>query len=83
MSPLFDIEDMFVFADDNFIPRSNCSLQMLINKTEQALGAITKWMKNSGLDKKDACLFFKKDCMHITSTVGNDTISTKCVWGNL
>jgi hypothetical protein len=80
-SPLFDIEDMFAFADNKFSQRSYCSLPMLIKETEQALGAMTKPMKNSGLklnrDKTVACLFFKKDCIPIRIKSGNDTNSTK------
>ncbi len=80
-SPLFDVEDMLRFADDNFIPRSDSSLPVLIKKVELALDFITKWMRNSGLKvndaKTEACLFYRKDCMPVRIKVGLDSIATK------
>ena len=80
-SPLFDVEDILTFADDNFIPRSDSSLPVLIKRVELALDATTTWMRNSGLKvnevKTEACLFFRKDCMLVKIKVGFDSKATK------
>ena len=49
VSPLFDLEKMSNYADDNFIIRINKFLPELINDMEKSLEAIPKWLKKSGL----------------------------------
>jgi hypothetical protein len=60
------MEDMFAFADDNFIPRLNCSLGTLINKTEQALGAIYGVRTNRRISAKVIKVEFAKN---VTSSI--------------
>ena len=63
VSPLFDLEKMTNYADDNFIIKSNKVLSRLIIDMEKSLEAITKWLKKSGLkvneDKTEICLFHR------------------------
>ncbi len=49
VSPLFDIESLLAFADDNFIPRINHSKIDIIEDMRLSLDNITKWLKESGL----------------------------------
>ena len=81
ISPLFDIEDLFSFADDNFIPKSNSSMLNLVNEAETTLETITEWMRHSGLkvneSKTEACLFSKRDCAPLVLNIGHDSITTK------
>ena len=61
VSPLFDLEKMTNYADDNLIVRwSNC-LENLIVDMKKSLEAITKWLRDSGLkvndSKTELCLF--------------------------
>ena len=46
VSPLFDLEKMINYADDNFIIRSHVNLDQLIKDMKKSLEAITKWLKN-------------------------------------
>ena len=63
VSPLFDIEKMTNYADDNLIVRWNKCLVELITDMEKSLEAITKWLKKSGLkvneSKTEICLFHR------------------------
>ena len=63
VSPLFDLEKMTNYADDNLIVRwSNC-LENLIVDMKKSLEAITKWLRDSGLkvndSKTELCLFHR------------------------
>ena len=49
VSPLFDLEKMTNYADDNFIIKSSKTLVSLIDDMEKSLESITKWLKKSGL----------------------------------
>ena len=49
MSPLFDLEKMSNYADDNFITRWNKNLTELVKDMEKSLVAITIWLKQSVL----------------------------------
>ena len=63
VSPLFDLEKMTIYADANFIIKSNKILSKLIVDMEKSLESITKWLKKSGLkvneDKTEICLFHR------------------------
>ena len=77
VSPLFDLEKMTNYADDNFIIRSNKVLTELMEDMRKSLEAITKWLKQSGLKvnetKTELCLFHKNADIRI-EIVLNGTI---------
>ena len=81
VSPLFDLEKMSNYADDNFIIRYNTNVVIFIDDMEKSLEAITKWLKKSGLkvneSKTEACLFHRTSKINITLTVDNYTIISK------
>ena len=81
VSPLFDLEKMSNYADDNFIIRVNSNLSVLINDMEKSLEAITKWLKKSGLkvneNKTEVCLFHRTLNINITIRVNNSYIKSK------
>ena len=62
MSPLFDLEKLTKFADDNFAVRWAKTIEELKTKMETSLDITIKWMKASGLkvneNKTELCLFF-------------------------
>ena len=64
VAPLFDLTDLFNFADDNFSLAVSNSKQMAINLMAEKLTLITKWLKDSGLSvnesKTEACVFYHK-----------------------
>ena len=51
ISPLFDIEDLSAFADDNFTISAHIDLQIAKTNLEISLTNISKWMKDSGLKR--------------------------------
>ena len=81
VSPLFDLEKMSNYADDNFIIRFNKTISVLINDMEKSLEAITKWLKKSGLkvneNKTEACLFHRTSNIKVTIMVNNSKITSK------
>ena len=81
VSPLFDIEKMTNYADDNLIVRWNNSLVELITDMEKSLEAITKWLKKSGLkvneSKTEICLFHRLPQNCVTLTVNGFPIQSK------
>jgi hypothetical protein len=74
---LFEMAELFAFADDNFIPSSGTSNELLVSEVERILETV---MKASGLktnnSKTEACLFFRKDCAPVILKIGEDTIKT-------
>ena len=52
VSPLFDLEKMTNYADDNFIIKTNKNLTQLIVDLRKSLEAITKWLKKIRLKSK-------------------------------
>ena len=65
VSPLFDLDDLINFADDNFCVEWNKDLSVLIINLEKRLEMITKWLRDSGLvvneSKTEVCLFHTND----------------------
>jgi hypothetical protein len=70
VSPVFDVEFMLAFADDNYLPKVNCAIPSLIKDMEKPHEAITKWLRNSGLvvnqNKTELCLFYKRNVPSIS-----------------
>ena len=83
VSPLFDVEDLMTFADDNFIPRFNNNLQELITDMEKSLESITRWLRDSGLvvnkTKTEICIFYRHECQAIDIRVEDTIVKTKNV----
>ena len=81
VSPLFDLEKMINYADDNFIIRSHVNLDHLITDMKKSLEAITKWLKKSGLkvndEKTELCLFHRKFQGNVTIEVNGININSK------
>ena len=81
VSPLFDIENMTNYADDNYIIRWNKCIEALISDMEKSLEAITKWLRDSGLeentDKTEVCLYHRTDNVPIQLRISDTVITTK------
>jgi hypothetical protein len=81
VSPLFDLTEMTLFADDNYIVRWNQHLTALIEDMRESLEMITKWLKDSGLKvnetKTEICLFHKRDQPPIVITFNGTPITSK------
>ena len=75
VAPLFDLEKLSNYADDNFIIRWNSSIEELIIDMQRSLEAITKWLRESGLmvneAKTEMCLFHRSSVKIINITVNN------------
>ena len=65
VSPVFDQEDLFAFADDTFILRMGTNVSFAVNEMEVSIAAIIKWMRQSGLkineNKSEVCTFYKHE----------------------
>ena len=81
VAPLFDLEDLSNFADDNFILTFNKVKQTAITLMENKLGIITKWLKDSGLkvneDKTELIHFYRKDTPPVMISVNNTHVLSK------
>ena len=81
VSPLFDLEQLTNFADDNFVLGWNNCISALIVDMEKKLEAITKWLKDSGLvvneAKTEICLFHRNDQLPIEITINGTKIRSK------
>ena len=75
VSPLFDLEKLSNYADDNYIVRWNSCIESLITDMRESLEAITKWLKDSGLkvneSKTEMCLFHRSDTKIINLNLNN------------
>ena len=81
VSPLFDLEDFFAFADDTFILRIGSDMGLVIRSMEKSLAVIIKWMKQSGLkineSKTELCVFYKHEIAKPTINIGNNLVAAK------
>jgi hypothetical protein len=81
VSPLFDLADMTLFADDNYVLKWNKILSALIDDMEKELESIIKWLRQSGLkvndSKTEVCLFHRKDQPPIQINIANTSIPSK------
>jgi hypothetical protein len=81
VSPLFDLQDLTNFADDNFIIRWNSYMPALVVELELSLEAITSWLRGSGLSvnesKTEVCLFHRLDQPLIKIKLFNSVIKSQ------
>ena len=81
ISPVFDIEHLFAFADDKFVPKIGEKKEDLVNAMEATLESIRCWIKQSGLkineNKTEICLFSRHANDRVTVKIGPDEIVTK------
>ena len=75
VAPLYDLEKLSNYADDNFIIRWNSSIEVLIIDIQRSLEAITKWLRESGLkvnvSKTEMCLFHRSQLKIINVNINN------------
>ena len=75
VSPLFDLANMTLFADDNYVLHSNKQKEALLLQMKNTLEKIIKWLKQSGLKVNDAktefCLFYRKDSPPVKLNINN------------
>jgi hypothetical protein len=61
--PLYDIEKLTTFADDNYVVECNKEKRVALEELGKRLGKIVKWLKNSGLkvneSKTELCIFHR------------------------
>ncbi len=79
--PLFDLEFILAFLDDNFISRISLSKTEVIIKMERSLDRISKWLTDFGLKvnngKTELCLFHKSDTLPLTLLLNRAVITSK------
>ena len=81
ISPLFDLDDLSAFADDNYSIQWHGDLGELKIRTEESLRNILKWMTAFGLKVNEArtelCLFSRHNIEQMTIKVGHQDIQTR------
>ena len=81
VSPLFDIEKLSNFADDNFLIEWNKSKIRLVAEMQGKIERITTWLVGSGLKvnpaKTEICLFHKSDTTPIIIETPTSQITSK------
>ena len=80
IAPVFDIERLFAFADDKFVPMIGDDKTELVRNMESTLENIRKWIKHSGLKinekKTEICLFYKHESEPVNVIIGEDLVTT-------
>ena len=80
VSPLFDLEKLTKFADDNFVIRWSKNLDELKNRMEASMQTIISRMKDSGLKvnekKTELCLFHRNSQEVISIVVGGQIVNS-------
>ena len=81
VAPLFDLTDLFNFADDNFTLSISKNKHQAIEVLTLKLTLITKWLKDSGLsvneNKTEVCAFYRKHTPNIEIVLNNVAIKSK------
>jgi hypothetical protein len=61
--PLYDIEKLTTFADDNYVVESNTDKKIALEELGKRLEKIVKWLRDSGLkvneSKTELCIFHR------------------------
>ena len=51
--PIYDLESLTTYADDNYLGSGNKSLTVAMMETKEKIERVTKWMTQSGLKIND------------------------------
>ena len=80
VSPLFDLQKLSNYADDNFVIRWNSNINDLIADMQSDLEAMTKWLRQDDLSvnesKTEVCLFHRNDTRLITLNINKTLITS-------
>ena len=80
VSPLYDLEKLSNYADDNYIVRWNIDVEVLVNDMIKSLEAITKWLRDSGLKvnetKTELCMFHRTQTQIIVLNLNGSLIKS-------
>jgi hypothetical protein len=81
VSPLFDLANMTLFADDNYVVHRSRQISELLIDMKRSIDIIIKWLSQSGLkvngEKTEICLFYRKDTAPVTLTLNGIQIQSK------
>ena len=79
--PLYDLEKITTFADDNYIVENNRDKQIALITLGRRLERIVKWLKDSGLKvnetKTELCVFHRKNNTDGTLKIVNEEVTAK------
>ena len=81
VAPLFDLIELFNFADDNFSLTQNKNLQLARVELTEKLQTAIKWLTDSGMkvndNKTELCKFHKTDITPVEIVLNNVTIKSQ------
>ena len=80
VAPLFDLEKLSNYADDNYIVRCSTNITELIIDMKKSLETITKWLKDSGLKvneiKTEMCVFHRNEVKKVSFELNGTVIKS-------
>ena len=78
--PIYDLEDLITYADDNYLGTENTFLSIALAETKRKIVAVSCWLKKSGLkindQKTEICIFHRKEKASATIKINNNDIKT-------
>ena len=81
ISPLFDLEDLSAFADDNYTIKWNRDINILKADLENSLSRVVSWLTKSGLKvneaKTEICLFSRTNMPPVFIKISNQEVESK------
>ena len=81
ISPIYDVCEMFTYADDNYIIDSDVDLDRALTKVKMKAEQAIRWLKNAGMkvntSKTELCIFSRKDIQQKTINLFDEQIVSK------
>ena len=81
ISPLFDLEDLSAFADDNYTIKWHRDLEIAKSEIQASLNNIVSWLTSSGLKvneaKTEICLFSRSNVEPVEISVSGQEVQSK------
>ena len=80
-NPLFEIEDLDTYADDNYMGEENKNVQEAIRKIIAKTERVMKWMSSFGLkineSKTELCIFHRRQSITVDVIIDNTNLTSK------
>ena len=81
ISPLFDLEDLSAFADDNYTIKWHQDLEIEKSEIQASLNNIVSWLTSSGLKvneaKTEICLFSRSNMEPVKISISGQEVQSK------
>ena len=79
--PLFEIEDLVTYADDNYMGEEHKCIKEAISKIIEKTERVMRWMSSSGLkineSKTEICIFHRSQTITMDVIIDNTSLTSK------